>query len=220
MPHRICGTIGEKKPKTYPRPLAPPTYCPHFSRAARSRRTIGGETGWRRGRLSSVRAYGRSPAHSPGTMSGRSGCTGRQLPRRQQGEDEAVPHGRQADDTPPAQRDERVSGAWGEVFLTFSLPRRTTGTEAKLAPCRSLRGGGKAAKSFRWKDFSREGHATYGRMAEAKAQKEAASQMAGRPFAMPGRCTSQRPASPHSACSSAVITPRNSASPFMRPMVG
>ena len=57
--------------------------------------------------------------------------------RRQQGEDEAVPHGRQRTQRLRAQRVGTSLRCMGRGFPHLYL-RRTTGTEANLAPCRSF----------------------------------------------------------------------------------
>ncbi len=101
------------------------------AQAARSLRTIGAGDRMRMGSpVFRSRVWRALPSNAGETMSGRSGCTGRQLRgggtqnpssgrilaekamramlewqrRRQQGEDEAVHHGWQADANPPAQR--------------------------------------------------------------------------------------------------------------------
>jgi len=58
------------------------------------------------------------------------------------------------DANPPTQRDERVSGAWGEVFLTYTtMPDDRHRGEPRPMP-QPLRGGGKADKSVQRTDLN------------------------------------------------------------------
>jgi hypothetical protein len=108
------------------------------AQAARSLRTIGAGDRMRMGSpVFRSRVWRALPSNAGETMSGRSGCTGRQLPRRQQGEDEAVPHGWQADANPPSPARLNESPVHGARLSSPIPTRRTTGTEANLAPCRS-----------------------------------------------------------------------------------
>ena len=124
---------------TYPPPHLFP-HTPRFPRiTARSRRTVGGGTGWREGRLPSDGMTGLGPGISPGSMLSRirlhrcGTCDG-----AQQGRGRAGWRGGSKKDS--SRRFDYVAESpetWGKACFIFH--RRTTGTEAILAPCRSTR---------------------------------------------------------------------------------
>jgi hypothetical protein len=145
MTRKRGSVSGHRSQKLIPAPQLLRHTPPTPAQAARSRRTIGAGDRMEMGSPVFRSRVWRPPHAIPGDHVGPFRLHRTAAATSPAGRRRSSPSWRNADAVPPTQRAERASGAWGEVFLTYTLsagrpaPRRTSPHAAALRGARQSR---------------------------------------------------------------------------------